>query len=136
MATELIRWNDTPSGSHGALGPFSFVVSRVYSGGEWMLVAHLPGMERRRARGGLGEVKAIAESWLREFTASLGALFACDLREHLERQAGIEQELGDDYSETPGETALEQAHFHWGCAEAHRDAIKHIDHGLGESNGS
>jgi hypothetical protein len=130
MTTTLIRWNDTPSGSHGAFGPFSFIVSRVYSGGDWMLVAHVPGKERRRAGGGLPEVKAIAESWLREFASSLGALFAVDLREHLERQAGIEQELGDDYSETPGETALEQAHFHWGCAEAHRDAVKHIDHEL------
>jgi hypothetical protein len=123
---ELTCWNDTPSGSHGAFGPFSFITSRVYSGGDWMLVAHVPGMERRRARGGLGEVKAIAESWLREFVTSLGALFAVDLREHLERQAGIEQELGDDYSEKD----LEQAHRYWGHAEALRDVIKHLDHEL------
>lgn len=51
-----------------------------------------------------------------------------DLRQHLERQAGTEQDLGDDYAETPGETALEQAHRHWGSADAYRAMVRHIEH--------
>lgn len=58
------------------------------------------------------------------------ALPAAPLREHLERCAATEQELGDDYSETPGETAMEQAHGHWGKAEAFRETVKHIDREL------
>ena len=129
--TDLILWNDTPSGSYGALGSFSFVVSRVYGNdGDWMLVAHLPGMKDRRARGSLGEVKAIAESWLREFASSLGALFTADLREHLEEQAAIHQDLGDDYSDSASPLAESQSHRYWGRAEAHRDLIKYLDHEL------
>lgn len=128
MTTELIRWNDTPSGSHGAFGPFSFITSRVYGNdGDWLLVAHVPGMEDRRARGGLGEVKAIAESWLREFTASLGALFTSDLREHLEEQAAIQQELGDGHDELGHNIASRE---HWAKAEALRGVLKYLDHEL------
>jgi hypothetical protein len=53
------------------------------------------------------------------------------LREYLETRAATEQELGANYSETPGETALEQAHFHWGRAEALRDLLEYLDREAG-----
>jgi hypothetical protein len=130
VTTELIHWRDAPSGSHGTFGPFSFIVSPAYSGGGWMLVPYLPGMEDRRARGSLGEVKGIAESWLREFVTSLGALFACDLREHLTEQAAIHQGLGDDYSDSASPLAESQSHRYWGRAEALRDVLKYLDREL------
>lgn len=42
-ARDLIRWNDTHSGSVGRFGPFTFIVSRVWSGGGgFLLVRGLP----------------------------------------------------------------------------------------------
>jgi hypothetical protein len=115
----LITWNDTPSGSYGALGPFSFIVSRVYgSDGDWMLVAHLPGMENRRARGDLGEVKAIAETWLREFASSFGALFAADLRSELDRLARQQQDLADAKAASGDQQAILESWEHRGRAAA------------------
>jgi hypothetical protein len=127
VTTELIHWGDAPSGSHGTFGPFSFIVSPAYSGGGWMLVTYLPGMEDRRARGGLGEVKAIAESWLREFASSLGALFAADLRQHLTEQVSIHQEHADDCDEMAGEASYREACRYWGAADALRDVLKYLD---------
>jgi hypothetical protein len=75
VSTELIRWNDTRNGSTGTFGPFTFIVSPLYTGEGYLLVPYIPGMEDRRARGDLDEVKAVAESWVREFVTSLGAVF-------------------------------------------------------------
>jgi hypothetical protein len=123
-----IRWNDAPSGSTGQFGPFTFIVSRIYSGGgEYLLVPYVPGMGDRRAGGSLDDVKAVAETWLREFISSLGALFAADLRAWLEERAAVHQELGDDKAESPGVLASEQAHRAWGRAEAFRETVKHLE---------
>jgi hypothetical protein len=128
--SNLIRWNDTWNGSTGQFGPFTFIVSPLYTGEGYLLVPYLPGMEDRRARGSLGEVKATAESWLREFVSSLGALFAASLRKHLEREAATQQELGDDYSDSASPLAESQSHLHWGRAQMCRDLIKYVEHEL------
>jgi hypothetical protein len=127
VSTELIRWADSWNGSTGQFGPFTFIVSRVYTGEGYLLVPYLPGMEDRRARGSLGEVKATAESWLREFTALLGALFAADLRKHLTEQVAIHQECADDYAEIPGEASYREACRHWGAADALRGVLRYLD---------
>jgi hypothetical protein len=129
MATELIRWeraNDVAElGFVGSHEPWLF---QIWTGGErqrWQLLAAASlGVDERPESADPDELKARAEEMLREFASSLGAVFAPDLREHLERQAGIEQELGDDYSEKD----LQQAHRYWGHAEACRDLAKYVDH--------
>ena len=127
---DLIRWNDTPAGSTGQFGPFTFIVSPLYTGEGYLLVPYIPGMKDRRARGALAEVKATAETWLREFVSSLGALFATDLREHLTVTARTEQSLGEQYSEMPGEDSRDRANQHLGAARVCRALIKLIEHGL------
>jgi hypothetical protein len=131
MTTELIRWNDGNeiTGHVGACGPFAFFVSRVYLGANWQLAAGLPGFgQRLERRDDLGELKSVAESWLREFASSLGAVFATDLREHLEREAATHQELGADYDDQ-GDTLSGQENF--ARAEAYRSVVKFIEHELG-----
>lgn len=51
-----------------------------------------------------------------------------DLLAHLKREAATEQEMGDDYGDLGTED--EQAHRHWGRAEAYRRMIEHIEHEL------
>lgn len=127
MSAELIRWNDSASGSAGQFGPFGFIVSRVYSGGKFLLVAYIPGMEDRRARGDLAEVKATAESWLREFVSSLGAVFTADLRPELERLINGNQDLGNAKAEAGSEQDRRDACENWGRAAAYAHVIELLD---------
>jgi hypothetical protein len=73
-----ITWNDGDeyTGSAGAIGPFSFRIQRLFGQGSWLLTAELPGLGFRDARNeDLDVLKAEAERWLEEFTASIGAVF-------------------------------------------------------------
>jgi hypothetical protein len=80
--------------------------------------------EAAQARANL---RAGLDSEFRDYPVSLpGFISAASLREHLERQAGIEHELGDDYSERD----MNDAYEHWGAARGFREAVKHIDHEL------
>jgi hypothetical protein len=135
VTTDLIRWTDASGGGFfgfaGNYAPAAFKVIPPAAGEDfWTLHNYICPL----GVSGFGETEADAKqqagTWLREFVTSLGALFAADLREHLTEQAAIHQDLGDDYSETPGETTLEQAHRYWGHAEANRDLIKYLDHEL------
>lgn len=134
--TDLIRWEDAPASNYvlghvGTHEPWAFQIWHTGAGRKpWELITQFPGVNDRPHASDPGELKALAEHLLREFISSLGALFATDLRTHLERCAATEQQLGDDYADSPGETALEQAHGHWGRAEAFRSVIKHVDHEL------
>lgn len=135
--SDLIRWEgevkyDSQLGYVGTQVPWAFQIWRHSDEDRkpWELITALPGVNDRPHASDPDELKALAGHLLRKFTSSLGALLATDLRAHLERTAGIEQELGDDYSEAPGETALELAHGHWGAAEAYREMVEHVDHEL------
>jgi hypothetical protein len=132
MATELIRWEPagekTIYGFAGSLKPVAFQIWTGGAGFRWQLVTQLPGMEDVRPESAdPEELKAEADRILREFTSSLGALFAGDLREHLEREARTHQELGDDYDERGRSTS---SRGYWSAAQAYRDVIKYLDHEL------
>ena len=45
------------------------------------------------------------------------------LLEDLRRDAVVEQQLGDDYSESSGDLAWDHANQHWGRAAAFREVI-------------
>jgi hypothetical protein len=51
-----------------------------------------------------------------------------NLREHLEREAATEQELGDGCTSDPAATG--DAALHWGRAEAYRRVVGHLEHEL------
>lgn len=46
-----------------------------------------------------------------------------DLRDQITRDAAIEQELGDGYSESSGDLSWDSANKHWGRAEALREVL-------------
>jgi hypothetical protein len=132
VTTDLIRWTDASDGGFfgfaGNYAPAAFKVIPPAAGEEfWTLHNYICPL----GVSGFGETEADAkqqaETWLREFVSSLGALFAADLREHLTEQAAIEQELGDDYSDSASPLAESQSHLHWGRAEALRDVLKYLD---------
>jgi hypothetical protein len=76
-----IRWHEEtdPPGFTGYVGTVSDFLFRAYdpagSETEHMLTAYMPGYTTRGSYGTPDEVKAEAETWLTEFTASLGAVF-------------------------------------------------------------
>jgi hypothetical protein len=130
--SDLIRWTDASDGGFfgfaGRYQPAAFKVIPPGPGEDfWMLSNYMCPLGTSRFGSAAGDMKQQAEAWLREFTSSLGALFAGGLRAWLDEQAALEQSLGDDYSDSPGETALEQAHWHWGRADAYRSVIKRIE---------
>ena len=134
--TDLIRWEDSPV-SKGVLGyvgahePWAFQIWHTGSGRKpWELIAQLPGVNDRPHASDPDELRALAEHVLREFAYPLGALFAADLREHLERSAATEQELGEDYADEADEAGWRRAYEHWGAARAFRETVKHIDREL------
>jgi hypothetical protein len=49
------------------------------------------------------------------------------LREQITRDAAIEQQLGDDYSESSGDLSWDSANQHWGRAEALREVLATMD---------
>lgn len=82
--TDRIRWHDEPSGgmaactgSVGTLNPAMFHIWRPDAHcAEWQLTTRLHDMEQKHCYGGdPEELKAEAERWLEEFTASIGAVF-------------------------------------------------------------
>jgi hypothetical protein len=133
--TDLIRWTDASDGGFFGFAaryhPAAFkVIPPDTKAGEdfWMLSNYMCPPGSSRFGGSAEEMKSAAETWLREFASSLGALFAADLRKHLTEQAAIEQELGDDYGDSASPLAESQSHRHWGRAEALRDLLKYLDH--------
>jgi hypothetical protein len=137
VTTDVIRWTDAGElGRFGLAGTHEPVAFRVSppdrSEGEerWMVLVFLGGSATHRWGETEAEAKQQAETWLREFITSLGALFAADLREHLTEQAAIHQGLGDDYGDSASPLAESQSHRYWGRAEALRDLIKYLDHEL------
>jgi hypothetical protein len=129
---DLIRWERasdvTELGFAGTHEPWLF---QIWTGGErqaWQLItATSLAVDERPESGDPEELKQRAEEMLREFAASLGALFAADLRKHLELQIATEQSLGDDYSERDQDEASQ----HWGGALALRDLLKYVNHEVG-----
>ena len=84
MTETRIRWSDDPAvcfvaciGSVGTVDPAVFqIFAPDRMAVEWILTTSLPGMEDKRHYGdSADELKAEAERWLEEFTASLGAVF-------------------------------------------------------------
>lgn len=76
--TDLIRWE--PNRTDGLLGyagtladPWVFQIFR--NDGRWMLMSQLPGDHSRHRADDCDELKARAEELLREFAASIGAVF-------------------------------------------------------------
>jgi hypothetical protein len=132
---DLIRWERASDvaelGLAGSHEPWLF---QIWTGGErqcWQLItATSLGVDERPESADPDELKATAEGLLREFASSLGALFAADLRKHLEEQAAIEQDVADDKSEGADEQRWRDACGHWGAARALRDLIKYIDREL------
>ncbi len=49
------------------------------------------------------------------------------LRDEITRDAAIEQQLGDDYSESSGDLSWDSANKHWGKAEALREVLATMD---------
>jgi hypothetical protein len=132
MTTQLIRWEpDDEAAFTGYVGTRAAVAFRVWppdpaaDPGEWQATSPLTG--RQRYGRSEEEVKGRAEEMLREFVPSLGAVFATDLREHLEEQAAIHQELGDDHDERGRNIASRE---HWARAAALRGVLKYLDHEL------
>jgi hypothetical protein len=135
VTTDLIRWTGASGGGFfgfaGNYAPAAFKVIPPAAGEEfWTLHNYICPL----GVSGFGETEADAKqqagTWLREFITSLGALFACDLREHLTEQAAIHQGLGDDYSDSASPLAESQSHRYWGRAEALRDVLKYVDREL------
>ena len=83
MTEPRIRWQDDVLGSGeadgftGTLDPPAFAIWKPpQAGGEWVLTSNLPGQEHDRGFDvAPGKLKAVAERWLAEFAASLGASF-------------------------------------------------------------
>lgn len=65
------------SGEVGGIPMFGLHASRP--GGLWLLATSLPGMQQRakvdREPGAVDTCKRVAEAWLRDFVAGLGAIF-------------------------------------------------------------
>jgi hypothetical protein len=130
--SDLIRWEPGAdaafTGYAGTRDEPAFQVWRPDPAADqagWRVTSRLVG--RHCYRPSEAEVKSRAQEMLREYASSLGALFAADLRKHLEEQVATEQELGDDYTETD----MNDAYEHWGAARGLRETIKHIDREAG-----
>jgi len=85
VSTELIRWTDASDrgffGFAGRYGPAAFKVIPPGPGEDfWMLSNYMCPLGTSRFGATAAEMKQQAETWLREFVSSLGAVFTDDLR--------------------------------------------------------
>lgn len=136
VTPSLIRWEPAPAtegGSYGfvaTFGPAAFkVLAPDRSEGErhWLLHVCIAPAAIFRYGETEADAKQQAGTWLREFVSSLGALFACDLREHLTGQAAIHQGLGDGHDEMGHNITSRE---HWAAARALAEVGKWLDHEL------
>jgi hypothetical protein len=121
VSTELIRWSESSYGSllgHvGTHEEWLFQIWRHEHGHEWVLGAQIPGWDRQDGRPEPDDLKPVAETWLREFVTSLGAVFpdaaepagtpdwVCDCEDwpvgHIHTPRGI-QPVEDEPADTEG----------------------------------
>jgi hypothetical protein len=133
VSTELIRWTDASGGGFfgfaGSYAPAAFKVIPPDAGEDfWTLHNYICPLGVSGFGETEAEIKQQAESWLRQFAPSLGALFATDLRQHLKEQVAIEQELGDGHDEQGHNITSRE---HWARAGALRDVLRYIDREAG-----
>jgi hypothetical protein len=130
VTTDLIRWTDASDGGFfgfaGNYAPAAFKVIPPAAGEEfWTLHNYICPL----GVSGFGETEADAKqqagTWLREFASSLGALFATDLREHLEEQVAVGRESAADCEDS---SLADEAHYHDGRTAAFRDLLKYVNH--------